>query len=176
MRPVALLLPKRLRSSPWSFPFFRATEKLLRGNGLVKSEGADDVLKCASEIRKAEKTLCRSFLFASRWSLLSQLACLAGGNFLFLHLGYLCFPDLVSQEVCRVLGLSQTRKSSSRCPQLWIDEAWPPSRLTPRSKRSAPIWILPATEQNALEAWPHDAFKCPMLDFFSPSLQNRSSR
>ena len=49
----------------------------------MKSEGADDVLKCASEIRKAEKTLCRSWLFASRWSLLSQLACLAGGNFLF---------------------------------------------------------------------------------------------
>eukprot|EP00439_Symbiodinium_sp_Y106_P053707 s2888_g7.t1 len=104
LRPVALLLPKRLRSSPWSFPFFRATEKLLRGNGLVKSEGG------------------HSFRNLRAWL----------------------------EEVCRVLGLSQTRKSSSRCPQLWIDEAWPPSRLTPRSKRSAPIWILPATEQNAL--------------------------
>ncbi|CAE7739327.1 Sspo [Symbiodinium sp. CCMP2592] len=101
LRPVAGALPKRLRSSPWSF---LRTEKVLRGNGLVKSEGG------------------HSFRNLRAWL----------------------------EEVCRVLGLSQTRKASSRCPQLWIDEAWPPSRLTPRSKRSAPIWILPATEQNAL--------------------------
>ncbi|CAE7251459.1 unnamed protein product [Symbiodinium natans] len=62
------------------------------------------------------------------------------------------------EEVCRVLGLSdmgsQTRRRlsrSPRCPQLWIDQGWPPSRLTPRSKRSAPIWMfLMPGERDAL--------------------------
>ena len=55
------------------------------------------------------------------------------------------------QEVCRVLGLDSSR---SRCPQLWIDPSWPPNRLTPRSKRSAPVWIfpMPAAERDALAA------------------------
>ena len=71
LRPVGRSLP-RLRSSPWSF---LRTEKVLRGNGLVKSEGANEFINtpCCR--------LCRSCLCASRWSLLSQLARLAGGSF-----------------------------------------------------------------------------------------------
>lgn len=56
------------------------------------------------------------------------------------------------EEVCLVLGLDvETRRSrrgpvskhvtkALRCPELWLDEQWPPNKVTPRSKKSVPVW------------------------------------
>ncbi|CAE8603378.1 unnamed protein product [Polarella glacialis] len=57
------------------------------------------------------------------------------------------------EEACRVLGFEppgegeeetwQNSTTSAVCPELWVDEVWPPSPLTPREKRSSPVWLLP---------------------------------
>eukprot|EP00931_Biecheleriopsis_adriatica_P039576 TRINITY_DN22626_c0_g1_i2.p1 TRINITY_DN22626_c0_g1~~TRINITY_DN22626_c0_g1_i2.p1 ORF type:complete len:1419 (-),score=283.99 TRINITY_DN22626_c0_g1_i2:74-4249(-) len=55
-------------------------------------------------------------------------------------------------EACRVLGFRPSgraevdQEDQPTCPELWVDEAWPPSPLTPREKRNAPVWSLPANE------------------------------
>ncbi|CAK9060302.1 unnamed protein product [Durusdinium trenchii] len=53
------------------------------------------------------------------------------------------------QEVCLVLGLDTSghRRGGAFCPELWIDESWPPNRLTPHGQRSAPVWTFAGGER-----------------------------